>query len=285
MHSEDGDISHVSDTALMVAAARALETARPDGLVHDPFAERLAGARGKAMLQGVERTMMLTFGVGIRSRFMDELLLELVGGGRIDTVINLGCGLDTRPWRLELPAELHWIEVDLPAMLEYKSSVLAADAPRCRLERIAADLSEAGGRAAAFAGAGSRTLLITEGLLMYLSGETVEAIAECAARAAYWMVEVSSPEFARRVGMSTCQSIENVRAAGSIDGVQTLRIIERHGWKQLAERSYARDVMTAAPERVKALMQARLAAGAPPPEPPPAGDPSGVHLFERAERA
>ena len=285
MHSEDGDILHVSDTALMVAAARALETARPDGMVHVPFAERLAGARGKAMLQGVERTMILTFGVGIRSRFMDELLLGLVGGGRIDTVINLGAGLDTRPWRLELPAELHWIEVDLPAMLEYKSSVLAADAPRCRLERIAADLSDSGGRAAAFAGAGPRTLLITEGLLMYLSEETVEAIAECAARAAYWMVEVASAEFAKRVGMSTCQSIENVRAAGSIDGVHILRIIERHGWKQFAERSYARDVMTAAPERVKAFVQARLAAGAALPEPPPAGDPSGVHLFERAERA
>jgi len=31
-------IQHVSDTALMVAACRAIETARADGLVRDPFA-------------------------------------------------------------------------------------------------------------------------------------------------------------------------------------------------------------------------------------------------------
>lgn len=32
-------IQHVSDTAVMVAACRALETARADGLVRGPFAE------------------------------------------------------------------------------------------------------------------------------------------------------------------------------------------------------------------------------------------------------
>ena len=41
--SENAQIENVSDTALMVAACRALETERPDGLVRDPFARRLAG--------------------------------------------------------------------------------------------------------------------------------------------------------------------------------------------------------------------------------------------------
>ena len=36
----ENQIQHVSDTALMVAACRALETVSEDGLVRDPLAER-----------------------------------------------------------------------------------------------------------------------------------------------------------------------------------------------------------------------------------------------------
>jgi len=60
-------IQHVSDTALMVAACRALETTRPDGLVRDPFAERLAGPRGDAILQGITGWQLMCFGIGVRT--------------------------------------------------------------------------------------------------------------------------------------------------------------------------------------------------------------------------
>jgi O-methyltransferase involved in polyketide biosynthesis len=57
-------IRHVSDTALMVAACRALETARPDGLVRDPFAAKLAGPRGDTSLHGITGCQLMSFGVG-----------------------------------------------------------------------------------------------------------------------------------------------------------------------------------------------------------------------------
>ena len=106
-----GEITHVSDTALMVAACRALETESPDGFVHDPFAARLAGERGMAIFQGIPQHEMMRFGIGVRSHFVDELLLEALAANPIETVLSLGCGLDTRPWRLELPPGLRWIEV------------------------------------------------------------------------------------------------------------------------------------------------------------------------------
>jgi O-methyltransferase involved in polyketide biosynthesis len=37
------EVAHVSDTALMTAARRAMETARPGGLIRGPFAAQLAG--------------------------------------------------------------------------------------------------------------------------------------------------------------------------------------------------------------------------------------------------
>ena len=98
MSPKEDEILHVSDTALMVAACRAMETARPDGLVRDPFAERLAGARGMAIARGIPGLDMMCFGVGIRNRFLDELLMNAVTAHPVETVVSVGAGLDSRPW-------------------------------------------------------------------------------------------------------------------------------------------------------------------------------------------
>src|SRR5690242_17053144 len=100
MSPSHGEIQHVSDTALMVAAARALETECEDGFVYDPFAARLAGERGNAILRSLPYPEMMRFGIGVRSHFIDELLSERLEPEGIRTVVCLGCGLDTRPWRL-----------------------------------------------------------------------------------------------------------------------------------------------------------------------------------------
>ena len=80
----------------------------------------MAIARG---LVGLER---MCFGIGIRSRFLDELLPDTIAKHGIATVLSVGAGLDTRPWRLELPATLRWIEVDFPDMLDYKDAIMAS---------------------------------------------------------------------------------------------------------------------------------------------------------------
>src|SRR5215470_16974391 len=99
MSPSPAEITHVSDTALMVAACRALEFESPDGFVRDPFAARLAGDRGMSILRAQPRSEMMRFGVGVRTRFLDELLLEALTSTPIETVVCPGCGLDTRPWR------------------------------------------------------------------------------------------------------------------------------------------------------------------------------------------
>jgi Leucine carboxyl methyltransferase len=56
-------------------------------------------------------------------------------------VVNLAAGLDTRPYRMDLPSSRLWVEVDLPDLLDYKEEVLKSESPRCRLERVRLDLS------------------------------------------------------------------------------------------------------------------------------------------------
>ncbi len=263
----------------MTAACRAMETERPDGLIRDPFAAQLAGARGMAIARALPGLETMCFGIGIRSRFLDELLLDTVSAHGIATVLSVGAGLDTRPWRLELPATLGWIEVDFPEMLDYKDAIMASVTPKCHRERLSADINEASGRESVFAAAGGGpTLMITEGLLMYLPAATVEALAATTS-VTHWMLDAASAEMSRRVRMDQYESIENVRAADHLDGMQILDALRRHGWTGLRRFRYGSDFMQFAAERVINMFR-----NIPPdrmPEPLSPDDPSGVHLFGR----
>jgi len=278
----ESEISHVSDTALMVAACRALETDCPDGFVHDPFAARLAGERGMAIFQGIPQHEMMRFGIGVRNRFVYELLLEALASNRIETVLSLGCGLDTRPWRLELPPGLRWIEVDFADMLDYKDGLMAGESPRCRRERVIADLNDTGQRRTIWATMGAApALMLTEGLLMYLSVATVEALATEAwqqSGIAHWISDIVTSPFAKAIAIDANRPVTNVRASDSLEGEQILDVVRQYGWITSARRSYLTD-MAFAIERIRRMMGDR------PPGPPPGvplDDPTGVHRFVRS---
>src|SRR5262249_28920198 len=121
----------------------------------------------------------------------------------VDTILNLGAGLDTRPYRLPLPPELRWVEVDQESILRVKEEALANERPRCSLERIALDLSRVEERRALFAeiGRASRCVLVlTEGLLIYLRRDDVASLARDLARApnvSRWVLDLASPGLVR----------------------------------------------------------------------------------------
>jgi methyltransferase (TIGR00027 family) len=197
-------------------------------------------------------------------------------------VVTLGAGLDTRPWRLVLPPALRWLEVDLPAILDYKSAVLAADQPTCRVERMAADLNDPSQRQAVFSAAGPEPgLMVTEGLLMYLPPETLEALASEAVRLSgirYWLLDVASQDLMRRAHRD-CQDIENVRPSDYLKGVQILELARRNGWRTIAQRNYTRDGWDAAADRIRQLPDGVTMADDR--HRTTGGDPSGVYLFGR----
>ena len=172
-------------------------------------------------------------------------------------------------------------------MIEYKTAVMAAEQPRCRLEHLSADLSDPAQRQAVFAAAGNvPALIITEGLLMYLAAESVEALArESVAMSGirYWLLDAVSPELNRIMEIGTSRSIENVRAENHLDGVQILDLLRRNGWVPLRHRSYVRDSMEVAEERILAMRAVQAASGAPQIAPPPMDDPSGVYLLGRVQ--
>jgi methyltransferase (TIGR00027 family) len=191
-------ISNVSDTARWVAVYRAWETARPDALFRDQFAERLAGERGKAIAAATPRAAVTGWAAVTRTKLIDDMVLDSIAQG-CDRVLNLAAGFDTRPYRLPLPKGLTWIEADLPALIDEKRRLLDGETPACNLLREAVDLADSAARAAFLArvleGA-AKALVITEGLVVYLTDDTVRALArDLAAQPAmrWWVLDMMSP--------------------------------------------------------------------------------------------
>jgi methyltransferase (TIGR00027 family) len=191
-------IRNISDTALWVAVYRARETERPDALFHDPYARRLAGERGEQIALSIEFGERNAWSYVARTLRVDQIVAGRVKDGA-DMVINLAAGLDARPYRMDLPASLQWIEVDLPAMIDYKEEILRAETPRCMLRRVRMDLSDVAARRDLFRelnAQAKKALVITEGLLIYLSREENLALGRDLAEQtnfADWIVELVSP--------------------------------------------------------------------------------------------
>lgn len=282
MSSAPNLITHVSDTALLIASCRATESDRPDAFVRDPFAKRLAGERGLAMFRALPHPEIVGFGMAVRTRFVDELLLEALSASGVGTVLSVGAGLDTRPWRLELPSTLRWIEVDFSAVLDYKDNLMSTETPRCRRERLIADLNDPAQRRAIYTVAGSApSLMITEGLLMYLPAATVEALATEARRAsgiAHWISDIRTTSFSKAIGGDGIRFVRHVQAQDCLEGEQILETVNRHGWVTAVRRSYITD-LEFAKDRISRMMAAAPPSAKPPAFPP--DDPTGVHQFAR----
>lgn len=231
----------VSDTALLVAMHRAAESDRPDGWFRDPYARALAGERGERIAR------QLAYGqagwpVVARTVFFDAVLTRLAGTGEVECVLNLAAGLDSRPYRLDLPASLRWIEADLPDLLEYKAARLAGERPRCTLERMALDLGDPAARARVLDRTGDLgTLVLTEGLLVYLAERDVVALAEdLAARPNLrrWLLDVSGTQALRWSRRGTLgRQLADAGATHRFAPAGGLDFFREHGWTPVEMRS------------------------------------------------
>ena len=240
---DDTAIRDVSDTALWVALYRAQESERSDALFNDPYARRLAGERGRRILATVPGARGMSWPMVVRTQVFDELVLQLVRERGVDTVLNLAAGLDARPWRLPLPPATHWVDVDLPGMLEHKRQGMAAETPRCRYTARAADLRQPGALRAVLdevAREAKVALVLTEGLLVYLEPGEVAALArELAATPAcrWWLLDLASPMLLRFMERRWKGPRALQNAPFKFGPAEGTSFFEPHGWREREYRS------------------------------------------------
>ena len=236
-------IENVSDTARWVAVYRAMESERPDALFRDPFAKRLAGEKGDEIVRTMKDGRTMAWAMIVRTQVFDEIIMAEIGTDGIDLVLNLAAGLDVRPWRLELPASLHWVDVDLPDILRYKLDTLGDAKPKCRYEALETDLTDAAARRALFAriGAqGKRVLIVTEGLLIYLSETDVGALASdlhAEPSFARWVIDLASPRLLRMMMKSWGKAVASGNAPFKFGPADGPAFFEPFGWRPVEVRS------------------------------------------------
>jgi len=236
-------ITHVSDTARWVAIYRAMESERSDALFSDPYARRLAGPRGEEIVKAMPRGRAMAWPMIVRTAVMDELIVRAVDRDGVHTVVNLAAGLDTRPYRLPLPGGLRWIEADFPDLLAYKEEQLAGEKPRCQLERVAVDLTDRERRRALFedavSGGGGGTLVIAEGLLVYLAPDEVGRLADDlhATGFAWWLIDLGSPQLLKMLARGWGRKLEEGNAPFRFAPAEGTQFFAPHGWGEAEYRS------------------------------------------------
>ena len=236
-------IENISDTARWVAVYRAMETARPDAIFRDPFAEKLAGERGHQILDEMPQGRATAWPMVVRTAVFDEIVLEAVQGRQADLVVNLAAGLDARPWRLPLPPSLRWVDVDLPGILNYKTESLRDEKPVCRYEAVTADLKDRPARQELFAqiGAGaSRAIVMTEGLLVYLPPEQVASLAadlHAQPGFTWWVTDLASPKLLQRMTRMWGKQLEEGNSPFVFGPAEGTEFFRSYGWREMQFRS------------------------------------------------
>ncbi|HUB06222.1 MAG TPA: SAM-dependent methyltransferase [Myxococcales bacterium] len=228
-------IEDVSDTAFMVAAQRALEGQRERPLFRDPLAGALAGEHGRKIVASQGRQARIgEWAMAIRTVVIDAYLRAALEQG-VTLIANLGAGLDTRPYRMDLPDTLQWVEVDFPKIIALKNERLAGERPRCRLERVALDLSNGDARRRLLADLDSRAeriLVLTEGVVPYLNVEEAASLADDLRSKEHfrlWIVDYFSPETRRyRQRQAAKRGLAN--APFRFEPSDWFGLFREHGW-------------------------------------------------------
>lgn len=183
--------SSVGATATMVAAQRALATMGPEKLIDDPWAAPLVRAVGIdfftrlvdgqiPVVEGGEfDPVRMGHGMAVRTRVFDEHFLSATRAGIRQAVI-LASGLDSRAYRLDWPSGTVVYEIDLPKVIEFKTTTLRdlGAEPTAQLRTVAVDLRDdwpAALRAAGF-DPQQPTVWSAEGLMIYLPPAAQDAL-------------------------------------------------------------------------------------------------------------
>jgi methyltransferase (TIGR00027 family) len=181
----------VGATAVMVASARAVETASEQPLIRDEFAQMLIGGPELATLvakmettyaadpeRAAIRAHMVNYQAA-RTHYFDAYFTAAAAAGIRQHVI-LASGLDSRAYRLDWPAGTTVYEIDQPKVLEYKAATLAANGvePVADRREVAADLRFDWPKTLCDNGFDPTqpTAWLAEGLLMFLPGEAEERL-------------------------------------------------------------------------------------------------------------
>lgn len=172
--TDQGRLSGVKETLLYTLVFRAMDQRAKVPIVGDPWAAGVLDRVAAGNRKGV-RTAKLgasgRFTPLLRAKRLDDWTLDFLGRHPDAVVVHLGCGLDSRAFRLEVPDTVRWYDLDFPEVVELRRG-LYPERPGYRL--LASSAADSGWLAEI--PADRPTLVIAEGVLPYLTEPDVRLL-------------------------------------------------------------------------------------------------------------
>jgi methyltransferase (TIGR00027 family) len=175
-------LSDVENTGLLTALCHAAESRSPSPLLRDPHAEVIAdrlrpvlAASSAPLHRRLARGRLrqaLVVHLAMRARKFDAYARDFASRHPGCCVVNLGCGLDTRFWRID-DGRLRFRDLDLPEMIAFKRRLVDETARYRLIGMSVLDVRWVDELAAEGPGP---FIFLAEGLFMYLPPEGVRGL-------------------------------------------------------------------------------------------------------------
>ncbi|MEJ8280411.1 class I SAM-dependent methyltransferase [Pseudonocardia spirodelae] len=173
-NTEKVDLRGAAATLLMTLYMRRVDARSRRPILGDPWAEPLWD-RITHDVHGLWQFTGDVSAIACRAAILDRWTREFLSATPDGQVLHLGCGLDSRPLRVGVPPTCRWLDVDQPGVVDVRRRVYGDDLPDS-VEQVPLDLTADDGWPAL--DADRPTLVVAEGLFMYLPGETVHGIVD-----------------------------------------------------------------------------------------------------------
>ncbi len=170
------NLGSVQETLLIPLLCRALETARPNGLLKDPRAVEIVEQLDYdfSKWRGKSNSSFAC----VRTRLFDEIALRFLEKYPEGTIVEIGCGLNTRFERID-NGRARWFELDLPDSIALRR-LFFEDGPRRTM--IAGSVIDEEWMEPVLK-AGQPTLFLSEAVIIYLEQPQVkQAIVQIATK-------------------------------------------------------------------------------------------------------
>lgn len=175
------DFSGVEETALLTLYAKAIESRSENPILKDEKAEQLADRLDKILENGTSqmakqlniRTIdpRLVNHIALRSQKYDDHTREFLKIHPYGVVVNIGCGMDTRFFRVD-NEKCRFFDLDLPEMIKFKGQLVGETGRYKMIGQSVLEMDWMDGVAALK----KPTIFLAEGVFMYLPEEGVKAL-------------------------------------------------------------------------------------------------------------
>lgn len=163
-------MTELEKTLFIPLLVRANESKKNDALFIDAKAIQIS-EKSTLDRKKYDGGTITTHGIIARTVYIDTVLLREIAHNESVTIINIGCGLDTRPYRLAIPDHVTWYDVDLPDVIRLRREHLSEKTNQTFIEgSILEDTWHASIEKK------GKVVIIIEGVLVYFVKIEIEAI-------------------------------------------------------------------------------------------------------------